>query len=392
MAVFGLSWDSEGRMRAWAMLAVLVGCGTGGSGEQATFYDDVVPVLDQHCTRCHQDDAIAPMTFGTYEDARQWGPAMVAAVEARTMPPKARTITDGSCGTFADGGWLTDEEVAAFVDWAASDYPEGTPVARTLPPKRELTGDVVTVRTPEFAPEPVGSAQARFDEYRCFPITLDNTEDVFVTGYDVVPGNPAIVHHLIGNLVMPDASSWDPRRTNRQVMEDLDAQSPDRLGWPCFSEAGPEVRIEADPVAWAPGEPVLTFPEGTGVRVPAGAILVAQVHYNLVDAETAGQSDQTEVHLQVADSVERELFPLYLDYLLGTGASIPPGRSSFKYEDGARIEWIVGDYALDLYGVLPHMHERGKKLVARRISDTGDKECMVQVANWDFNWESPHRV
>lgn len=371
-------------MTRWVWAALLIGC---ASEKGATFHEDVAPILDEHCMRCHQSGGIAPMTFETFEETKQWGPAIVAATAARTMPPKAQVVTDGSCGEFDNPGWLSDEQLATLSEWVDADYPEGKETERATVELPVLEGVTHNLMTPEFAPEAVGSDLAEFDEYRCFAIDIGHSGEKFLTGWEIIPGDDTLVHHVIGSFVVPEDPSDAGSQTNAERMAELDAQSPDRLGWPCFSGAGPGVDYTSDPVAWAPGEGVFNLPDGLGVAVPDGAVLVAQVHYNLVDPASAGKSDQTQINLRLADSVETEMFPLYIDYLLGTNATLAPGQPSERYSEGYRMEWIVGDVALDVWSILPHMHQRGKRLVARIERNDAPNECMVQVENWDFNWQ-----
>ena len=49
------------------------------------------------------------------------------------------------------------------------------------------------------APTGVGT-----DDYRCFLLDPELAEDAFLTGVDVLPGNPDVVHHVIMFQVPPD--------------------------------------------------------------------------------------------------------------------------------------------------------------------------------------------
>lgn len=367
----------------WWMM-VLVACK--GQGDAMEFHADVAPVLDQHCMQCHDAGGIAPMSFDTYENTKPWAEAIVAATQSRRMPPKQVT-QDGTCGDFVDPWWLSESELSVLAKWAEADAPEGTPKDRTPSASLPSITPTHTVTTPDFVPEIVGGPAAEFDEYRCFPVPLDNlTEDKFLTGYDVHPGNKAIVHHVIGVIVDPAANSDQEGLTNAQQMQALDDESPDRLGWPCFSGAGSRVNYESDPIAWAPGQGAVSYPEGTGIRVPAGAVFVAQVHYNLADASTIGQSDSTEVELKLEDDVEKEIFPLYLDFLLQFGDSIPAGESAYEYSNTLRTADIGVPFDINIIGIMPHMHGRGVKLDFS-VSKGQEESCLIDVNDWDYGWQ-----
>ena len=306
---------------------------TTGGGEP-TFWADVAPIYFDRCVTCHQAGGIAPFRLDNYPDAKLWAAAAVAAVEAKTMPPWLITA-DGSCGEFRGSRALADGEIAVIGAWAAAGALAGEPRADlVVPAVPTLTGGL-DLSTPKFTPEVVGGPLAEFDEYRCFLVDARLARDTFLTGYDVTPGNPALVHHVLAMPVDP-AQVLAGGQTNAERMQALDDESPERDGWPCFSQAGEGVEIQGLPVAWAPGMGMVEFPADTGVRVAAGSQIVIQIHFNLHDAALQGQSDQTRVRLRLADTVAREgyfdVLDPFIDTLFkGTPAQLEPGQASAKY-------------------------------------------------------------
>ena len=128
-----------------------------------------------------------------------------------------------------------------------------------------------TAYTPS-APNGVGT-----DDYRCFLLDPRLTRDSFLTGTNVLPGNPDVVHHVI--LFRVDAD---------QVAE---AQAKDAAehgeGWTCFGGTGLQGDFaQVDDAnwlgAWAPGARESLAPPGYGVRLDKGSRIVMQVHYNLL--------------------------------------------------------------------------------------------------------------
>ncbi|MEZ4318825.1 MAG: hypothetical protein R3F61_15025 [Myxococcota bacterium] len=359
-----------------------------GPTEGPTFHADVAPVLDAYCMRCHTDGGIAPMSFETYDDVKTWGPAIAQATAARTMPPKQVTA-DGTCGDWADAWWMSDAEIAVLSEWVAGDMPEGKEAPRSSPPPLPTLDTTHTQRTPDFAPVAVGDQYARYDEYRCFATPIENlTEDMFLAGYDVSPGNPAIVHHVIGHIVDPNAPSWFDGRTNAEQMAAIDAED-DRDGWPCFSGAGEDVAYESDPMAWAPGQGATNFPDGVGVAVPAGSWIVTQVHYNLVDPANVGSRDQTDLHLRLVppSEIDKPMFVVYLDFLLGYGDSLPAGRDEVRYRNQISLNDLGVPLSIELVGVMPHMHARGISQSAKIKRSDGTEECILDVPAWDYAWQ-----
>jgi hypothetical protein len=361
----------------------------GTSEERVTYWDDVAPIIATRCAGCHSEGGIAPFQLDTYADASAMAELSAAVVEARTMPPWLVTA-DGSCGDFSDPMVLTDEEIAAFRAWVDGGTEEGTPRddIELPPPDRLLDGTMLA--TPTYTPAVIGGEFAENDDYRCFLLEPGIEADAFITAYEVTPGNAEIVHHVLVFNVDP---SLDPGTgaTNMQTIQALDDASPG-VGWPCFGAAGEGVEPGNLPVVWAPGTFATRYPAGTGIRLGKDDLLVAQIHYNLAGREDAPGTDSTQVRLQLADAVEREAFMQlpdpFLDTIFGdTPASLPPGLEATDYAWEFPIAEALppGVAGFDVYGVYPHMHERGTKM---HMDVAGpDPSCAADVPSWDFHWQ-----
>jgi hypothetical protein len=362
--------------------------GDGGTG--VTFWQDVAPIYNAKCVRCHQEGGIGPFRLDNYADAKTYAAAELARVNDGTMPPYFM-VHDDSCGSFEDAATLTAAEKQTIAAWVEGTQAEGTKVALTLPTKPALEG-ALDIETPTFAPVPQGGTLAEFDDYRCFLLDPPNPSNAFLTGYDVVPGDPSIVHHVLVFAVDP-AAMGSGGRTNAAIMQELDAASPDRLGWPCFGAAGDGVDISGVPVTWAPGQGVVNYPNGMGFPVSTTDKLVVQVHYNLVDPSSVGKTDSTTVRLRFASSVNRGLAFLLPDPFLdsldsATPESLPSGQANTKYtwmRTGAGLGLGNLPY-VDLVAVMPHMHERGVRQTMM-MGTAGNMTCASRIENWDFHWQ-----
>jgi hypothetical protein len=381
-----------------AMLAILSGCGNDKPSEPPsaqnsnalTYYEDALPIFEQHCLECHQTGGIAPFRLDDYADAKTHAAEVLAATQVREMPPWAAT-SDGSCQEFSHSLALADNELETIAGWARGGAAEGTPRSVNVPALPSLP-DATEFSTPEFSPVAQGGELAEFDEYRCFLVDPGFTSVKYITGYDVAPGTPSVIHHVLAMLVDPDAKSDLDGQTNGEVMAALDAESPDRDGWPCFGMAGDNVEVESVPVIWAPGQGVVEYPGESGVPIVPGHRLVLQVHYNLAD-NPGTITDQSTVRLRLADSVpnigvfvldDPFLNTLYSD----TPASLAPGQTSVKYTWESHVSDYFGDLpGVELYGIMPHMHQRGHKYRMNFGSDDASLGCGIDVGTWDFHWQ-----
>jgi Copper type II ascorbate-dependent monooxygenase, C-terminal domain/Copper type II ascorbate-dependent monooxygenase, N-terminal domain len=366
-----------------------------------TYWDDVAPILNNKCVGCHTAGGIAPFRLDRYTEARQNALKMAVATREGVMPPYLVTH-DGTCGDFEDAGTLTADEKAKIWDWASGERKEGTPAVLQAPPVLSL-GPAREWKTPNIVPVAEGGQLAEFDEYRCFPMDSGMDKDSFITGYEVLPGNPALVHHLVAFLVDPEKTS-PSGKTNAEVMAALDAVDPDRPGWSCFGLPDEELEVDGVPAVWAPGQGPIVYPTGVGIQQKASHKVVIQLHYNLAGhhgttnptPSPAGMSDSTTLRLRHADEVDRPgVFVTvdgFLDTLFGDKppASLAAGQKSVKYSwSMTGKEMGLGDDMpyLDVIGVMPHMHERGVSQVMKLGPEGGQMACAAQVNRWDFNWQ-----
>jgi hypothetical protein len=387
----------------------LAGCGgrpdgapaTGGTPDggakqsSLTYWNDVAPILYDKCVKCHQPGGIGPFRLDTYENAKAMALAVTTVTSAGYMPPYLVTH-DGNCGNFDDGETLSAAQIATIKEWAEADKKEGTPRTITPPAIPHIDGGK-EFKTPMLAPRPQGGELAKFDEYRCFPVATNLESDTYITGYEVLPGNASIVHHVVGFLIDP-AKMTASGKTNAEVMKALDEndpKDPDRVGWPCFGLAGEGVEIDAVPTVWAPGQGPINYPQGIGVPMKKTHQLVIQLHYNLADPKLQGMTDSTTVRYRFADKVDRKgVFILkdgFLDTLRSpTPATLAPGQKSVKYS----WQKSVGELGLspllpyvDLVAVMPHMHERGHKKQIDILDGNGGSSCAAKVEDWRFAWQ-----
>lgn len=335
---------------------------TGASGP-VTYYGHVRPVLAQHCNSCHGEAGIAPFTIASYTEARELGSRLVDVTASRQMPPFLAD-NSGSCHTYRDARWLSDAELAVFANWVAGGMLEGDPT--TPPPVIEplptLTGDVRTLDIgTDFAPN-----ASLTDDYRCF--VVESPGDGAVTGYEVHPGNNQIVHHVIVYEPADDAAAAEIRA------HDAAEAGP---GYTCFGGA----RADAFPVVlWAPGGGATSFPRGTGVSVSATRPMVVQIHYNLLGGTG---TDRTRVDIQYAMG---SVVPAYIAPIVNSGFRLPPRMPSVSSSDTTPLSGLPVS-SLRVYGSFPHMHTLGRSLQVDLMRSAGGEECMINVPNWDFNWQ-----
>ena len=141
--------------------------------------------------------------------ARRALDVLAAGMSTRVLASAAAVVLLAACGPGADSSSRSQAPDAgpgstatAATEGSAPAAPPKAAAAARLAPLRpgekRLTLTMPEAYTPA-APTGVGT-----DDYRCFLLDPGLTEDTYLTGTNVLPGNPDVVHHVILFRVPPE--------------------------------------------------------------------------------------------------------------------------------------------------------------------------------------------
>lgn len=337
------------------------GGGAGASG--VTWHKDVNALVQQRCASCHVPGGIAPFSLKTYADAKPMASAMASAVAARRMPPWMPAEDCG--GPFIGERRLSQAEIDTIRAWSTDGAPEGNPADARAVPDAGLTG-LPRVDAELPMPEAYTPSATLDDDYRCFLVDPQLTAARSITGYDILPGVGAEVHHVIIYIV----------NKAQAVAKDAAEAGP---GWQCFGGSG--IADTGGAIgAWAPGVSAVVYPGGTGIPLPADKGLAMQIHYN------------TQAGVRVPDTTRLKLMyatgavtPAYLIPLAASGFEVPPMTQNYSFTKPFpnSINLLPN---IKLWGFLPHMHTKGVRISLRGPSN----ECLIDIPRWDFHWQGQY--
>ncbi len=338
-----------------------------------TFYKDVLPVLQKNCQTCHRPGEAAPMSFLNYETARPWAKGIKTAVVTKKMPP---WYADPHYGKFSNDRSLSQAEIDTLVSWADTGAPAGNPKDAPKPAEwlegwRISKPDAVLSMSVPFNVPASGTI-----DYQYIVIPTGFTEDKYVQLAEARPGNPALVHHIIAFIREP-GSPWlkdakpgipvVPRERQRQAEASGNQnKNQDGGGFGGDFLAG-----------YAPGTLPNTLKPGQAKLVKAGSDIVLQMHYT---ANGTAGSDVSKIGVVFATVKPTERI-LTLAAVNGNFA-IPPGDPNYRVDSKITLQ----DDAT-LINLLPHMHFRGKDFEYRVTYPSGEKETLLAVPHYDFNWQ-----
>ena len=387
------------------------------------YFADIEPILSDSCVACHAagqlGHGIYPME--TARDAVAYADDLAFVTSMRNMPPWPASDNNPE---FMHDRRITDAEIELISAWAAAGAPiDGsldTPLTASQQLFEPIRSDLVLSMPEEYTP-----STESVDDFRCFLLDPQLEEDRFLTGYEVVPGNLQVAHHLITEVF------------NRNDIIDqvaLKEAEDDIPGWYCFGNSGIDTDTEtpADEArdafsampTWTPGMNPEHFPEGTGLKLTPDSVIVMQMHYNT----TSGTGpDQTAIHLELAPP-EADLRPITgFDLFAPVEIPCPEDINTTACTREAALEWptagggeadlmlvacdkTVADYAGqpaenvvsdclyevnidgDLVLAYAHMHELGKAFNMELNPDTPEAQTILDIDRWDFDWQGTYRL
>jgi len=337
------------------------------------FSQDIAPIIYSHCSTCHHQGAIAPFPLMSYHDVvNNGGYAMLSDVNARIMPPWP---PDPNYSHLAHERVLTPNEIQLINDWVNNGEPQGDSTLAPPPPVFP-TGSQIGTPDVSVQMEPY-VVQSTTDEYRCFVIPSGLTSDQFAKAIEVIPGNRAIVHHV---LIFYDT-------TGNCLQNDLADPGP---GYQCFGGSGcGEERLVG---IWVPGSQPQFYPQGMGIQLQANGWFVIQVHYA---PGSQGQTDSTRVNVKFANpGFTRPVFltaPLEHIYTFD-----PPPFNGPLVIPANQVKTFRNHYevpiTLSALAVGPHMHLLGQKIKAFGVDPANPTDTMkfIDIPKWNFHWQGAY--
>lgn len=316
----------------------------------------VAAIIHAKCLPCHQPGEVGPFNLASYRDAKRWADSIYEVVDQGLMPP---WHADPSIGRFANDRSLTEQERASLLAWVEQGAPAGD---RATLPEPLLGSRGWTIGQPDLVFEMPDwydvPAEGVIDIQR-FRVPTGLKEDVWVQAAQAVPGDRSVVHHICIYIIdpsSPDAAASASREQERLLRPEL--------------------------VCYAPGDMPGIYPTGVAKRLPAGAELEFQVHYQPVGVP---RFDRSIVGIRLARNpvvrLAKSRGASNRDIVLRPGASNVEVQASYTLlEDGL------------LLSLTPHMHFRGRSFRFDAHFPDGRREALLSVPSYDFNWQSVYRL
>lgn len=324
-------------------------------------YKDVASIFFKNCTSCHNELGHG-MPFMSYTETANAAGSIQEALNHNEMPPWS---PDSSYTRFMHERYISQADKSKILDWIAAGAPAGD-TTKAPPPPVYTKYHINATPDLELSIPTFTSNASSDDSYVCFSIPTGLTQDRIIKAFEIVAGNPAIVHHVIANV-------------------DTVGNTTDDLSGNCFQITG-----DFSIGAFAPGAPPCIFPSQpplkTGIRVKKGSKIVLQIHY---PAGSAGQTDNTKIRFYFYPPGTTGIRPILVSTPLQNWTLDIPANTvktfTAKYPvDGAVPSTLP--VALSVFSTFPHSHKLATTIVNYAYKTT-DTIPLIRIKKWDFNWQ-----
>jgi mono/diheme cytochrome c family protein len=356
-----------------------------------TFSKEVARLMQEHCDSCHRPDGHAPTSFMTYADVRGYADQIRTAVVTGVMPDGASLRVDTGCSDetmFEGPRRLTETEIDTIVAWVEAGAPEGDPSEMPEPiqyaPETQWqtgTPDLEVLNAPMGFTVP---PQLDRDIFRRFAIPTTFGADRYITSFEALPGDGSDVTGIGGRtgIVHHVTLFIDSTGTALEDQQAFAASDPEVPG------PGYEGDVAVAPGAlvgmWFPGSRPLIMPEGIGIKIPAGATLVIEIHYSTFHTTSVTDRTRIGLHLAPLGATVRERRAVTLR---NEEFALPP--DSVDYQVKATLTLTAAER---LYTVTPHMHLLGTDFLIEVKPPADATDTCVGDFSWNFEHQNTYSL
>ena len=312
-----------------------------------TYSNQIARLFQDHCIECHRDGQIAPFALTDYSEAAGWGDMIEEVIRDQRMPP---WHANPAYGHFSNENRLSDAEKQLVYTWVENGCPEGDP--NDLPKSRKYHEGWFMPQEPEqviyMSDEPVEIKAEGIEDYRYYVVDPGFTEDKWVKIAECMPGNRAVVHHIIAYIKSRDAKD---------------------------SNIGEHELL----VGYAPGTRPFELPKGWARKIPAGSKIIFEMHYTPIGTPQKDRSSLGLVFMSEEDVSHQAWTTNAINYRL----EIPAHAANHRVLAHKRF-----DEQVMLVSMFPHMHMRGKSFRYQLMYPDGREDILLDVPQYDFNWQT----
>ena len=315
-----------------------------------TYHNRISRIVQMNCIECHRTGGVGPFPLDTYADVVAHAAMIRDVIERGTMPPWfAAKPETGHASVWSNDRSLTAADRNDMVAWLKGRQTEGdaadAPIPRTF-------AEEWTLGKPDYVvqlPKPIAIKATGTMPYQFVTTETKLAEDKWVQGYEILPTDRSVVHHVLVN-----------------VHEKGKGKIRDR-----------EEGIGGYWAAYVPGNAGQLYPDGFAKKLPAGATVSFQIHYT-----PSGEATEDQLKMGLIFAKSEPKYVVTTIPLADSDLNIPPGEAN-------HLETITRPVPVDInvMAYMAHMHVRGKSFNFELTTPDGKTETLLDIPRYDFNWQ-----
>jgi len=315
-----------------------------------TYHNRISRIMQQNCIECHRTDGVGPFALDSCADVIAHAAMIRDVVERGAMPPWFAAKPEGSHESiWANDRSLSDADRNDLTTWLKGSHTEGNLSDAPIPRK---FADEWTLGKPDYIvqiPKPINIKATGTMPYQFVKTETTLDEDQWVQGYEILPTDRSVVHHVLVN-----------------VHEKGTGRVRDR-----------EEGIGGYWAAYVPGNPGQMYPDGFAKKLPAGATVSFQIHYT-----PSGEATQEQLRMGLFFAKSEPKYVVTTIPLADPDLNIPPHAAN-------HVESITRPVPTDIsvMAYMAHMHVRGKSFNFELTTPDGKTETLLDIPRYDFNWQ-----
>jgi len=309
-----------------------------------TFYEQIMPIVQNHCQECHHPGGQAPFSLMTLDEVSSHAKMIAEVVADRRMPPWYAHRRH----PFVNERGLSSDERSQIAAWVDSGLPTGD--ASKAPPPRTFADGKWEIGEPDLvttALETHSLPADGFVDYRYTILPYVFLEDTWISAAEILPSNPAVVHHC--NMA--------------------------------YFAIGGKFNEGNFITGRVPGGTAMVLDDGIALRIPRGSVVGLQIHYT-----TSGKPEKNRMSVGFRfprGTVHKELHHLQVTT---SRFAIPPGAAAHPVTSSRTLPQDATGI-----GMFSHMHLRGKDMTFVAHAPKSDPETLLSIPNYHFGWQQNYR-
>ena len=344
------------------------------------FSKDVAPIIEKHCTPCHNSKGAAPFELSNYWQVKQKAKMITYVTQKRIMPPWP---ADPQYTHFIGERLLTEAEIQTLKDWYQQGCSKGDDSHLVL---KYANNSSMSLGPADMVIdlEPIAINNNNKDQFLVVKIPYEMPEAKFVKAVEFLPGQMAYMHHVNGHYLRLNNASH-PFEGNRVV----DVESPQYekafMDLQLLNADGSMPERVHSAFNFLPGAYGVAYPNGIGGfwMSPKGIFVANDMH---IGPSTKSCIDSSKLLLYFSKTPnQRPTFEL----MMGTNG-ISPVEPALQIAPNTISKHLSRTRVYTDMSVLtvnPHMHLLGKSFKAYAILPNGDTTKLIHIPQWQFRWQ-----